>query len=428
MKKIFGVLMVLSFAAVDAQFTVNVQTEGTFTPREAYFYKLDGSKDILISKQEKKGDRWSLKVDEPYRGMMKAYFPESNYTVNFISENKDVSIKMNAANNRVSEVVYLDESNKVMDEMQDRQMKREKLLPAFYELIQFYKPSQPFYTAVEKEIENLSRNYTVDATKFPFVDYYSKNYNKFLVTEAVKQQPSQQEIISFISNTNEMLETSSLLRPILISYLNSSQNTNMDVSVDNLLKAVNVESPRGQTVLSELIEIFDAYGMTGLKDKYLSQAKNLKCTIFSRLASTLETSAKTEIGSTFENQQFVSPKNTTAKSLYDVKADKKVVVFWSSGCSHCERDLPQFIPHYTAMKAKNIEIIGFSLDSEKAAFERAANNYPWINDTELRGWNSTYGDKYNVHATPTYFILDSNNKILDKPNHVNDVFEYLGLK
>ena len=80
------------------------------------------------------------------------------------------------------------------------------------------------------------------------------------------------------------------------------------------------------------------------------------------------------------------------------------------------------------MKAKNIEIIGFSLDSEKAAFERAANNYPWINDTELRGWNSTYGDKYNVHATPTYFILDSNNKILDKPNHVNDVFEYLGLK
>ena len=53
---------------------------------------------------------------------------------------------------------------------------------------------------------------------------------------------------------------------------------------------------------------------------------------------------------------------------------------------------------------------------------------PWINDSELRGWNSSYPETYNVHATPSYFILDANNKIISKPDHANDVLEYFKLK
>ena len=80
------------------------------------------------------------------------------------------------------------------------------------------------------------------------------------------------------------------------------------------------------------------------------------------------------------------------------------------------------------MKAKNIEIVGLSLDVDKASYESKANHYPWINDTELRGWNSTFAEKYNVRATPTYYILDKNNRIIAKPDHIADVLENLGLK
>jgi len=51
-----------------------------------------------------------------------------------------------------------------------------------------------------------------------------------------------------------------------------------------------------------------------------------------------------------------------------------------------------------------------------------------VNDSELRGWNSSYTDLYNIHATPTYFILDANNKIISKPDHVGDVLEYFKVK
>ncbi|MOA49663.1 hypothetical protein D3C78_1725670 [compost metagenome] len=74
-----------------------------------------------------------------------------------------------------------------------------------------------------------------------------------------------------------------------------------------------------------------------------------------------------------------------------------------------------------------MEVIAFSLDSEKDAYEAKVKSLPWINDTELKGWYSSFADTYNVRATPTYFVLDANNKIIAKPDHAADVISYLKL-
>ena len=168
--------------------------------------------------------------------------------------------------------------------------------------------------------------------------------------------------------------------------------------------------------------------MADYKNKYLNLAKDLKCTITDRLASTLKSNANVEMGAAFPNYKFQAPVNTTAKSLYDIKADKKVVVFWSSTCSHCESELPQLLAKYNDLKTKNVQVVGLSLDVDKDSYTKKISAFPWVNDSELRGWNSTYVDTYNVHATPTYFILDAINKIISKPDHVGDVFDYFKLK
>lgn len=427
MKKLIFILLSLSASQVFAQFTVNVSASENFTPKEVYAYTVNGSKDILVTKETRKGNSWTIKVPQAYTGMLKLYFPQNNFATNFISENKDVEIKLVSVNGKVNDVVYLDEANKVMDEAQSTQRKREDILPALYQIREYYKPDAEFGKAIDKEIAGLSTDYKFDASKHPFVNYYLTNYNHFLVTNP-KVKLTGDDIISFFSKSNSMLETSTLMRPILVEFLQKYNNGNPDAEIDKLMEAVNLESPRGQTVLSELIDVFDSMGMTAMKEKYLTKAKNLKCTINDRLASTIEMNKNTEIGAKFPNYNFISPKNTTAKSIYDVKAEKKVIVFWSSTCSHCEAELPQFIPFYNQMKAKNIQIIGLSLDADKNSYENKVKNYPWISDSELRGWYSTFAELYNVKATPTYFILDSNNKIIDKPDHVGDVFQYLGLK
>ena len=421
---------VLTAFALQAQFTVTVQTPAEFKDQDAILYTLNGSKDIIVTKEQSKNNTWTFKYPNNYMGMMKVYFPSSNNTVSFISENKNVSFKLDIQNNKIKDVIYLDEANDLMSKQQEGSQKKELILPALTQIKEYYKDNTDFGKALKTEIGRLSGSAnSIDPAQHPFVAYYNTNYSKFLGNQMdTSKKVNPDEIINFVDKSGDMLESSSLLRPILVAYLNAGGNTNVGASVDKLLDRLKVETPRGQTVLSELIDIFDVYQMDEFKTKYLGLAKGLKCTINDRLASTLKSNANVEMGAVFPNYKFQSPVNSTAKSLHDVKADKKVVIFWSSTCSHCESELPKLLEKYNDLKAKNIQVIGLSLDVDKNSYSTKIAAFPWINDSELRGWNSSYVDTYNVHATPTYFILDANNKIISKPDHVGDVLEYFKLK
>lgn len=428
MKKIYILSAVLSAFSLQAQFTVSVQTPADFQEKDAILYTLNGSKDIIVTKEQSKNNTWNFRYPKSYIGMMKVYFPNSNNTVSFISENKNVNIKLDIQNNKIKDVVYQDEVNKLMSTLQEGSQKKELILPALTQIKEYYKDNTEFGMALKSEIGRLSTGLEdIDQVKNPFIYYYNTNYSKFL-SNNTNNKASQDDMINFLDKSNDMLETSSLLRPLLVAYLNAGGNTNVGGSVDKLLDRLKVETPRGQTVLSELIDIFDVYEMDEFKNKYLTLAKNLKCTITDRLASTLKSNANVEMGASFPNYKFQAPINSTAKSIYDVKADKKVIIFWSSTCSHCESELPQLLAKYNDLKTKNVQIISFSLDTDKEAYTKKIAAFPWINDSELKGWNSSYADTYNVHATPTYFILDANNKIISKPDHVGDVLEYFKLK
>ncbi|MEG1591016.1 TlpA family protein disulfide reductase [Chryseobacterium sp.] len=427
MKKIFVLSGMLLAFSINAQFSVSIQSQPDFNEQEAVLYTLNGSKDIIVTKEKSKGNVWTFKYPKSYSGMMKVYFPNTNNSVSFISENKNISIKLDTKANKIQNIIYQDESNELMNSIQESSQKKEMILPALVQIKEYYKDNTDFGKALNSEMGRLSGTSSIDQSKHPFVYYYNTNYNKFLSNNPAKKV-TQEEIVNFIDKSNDMLESSSLLRPILVSYLNVGGNTNVNTSVDTLINKLNVETPRGQTVLSELIDIFDVYDMNEFKTKYLTLAKDLKCTINDRLASTLKSNAATDIGAVFPAYKFHSAVNTNAKSIADVKADKKVIVFWSSTCSHCESELPQLLTKYKELQAKNIQIIGMSLDTDKNAYTTKIAAFPWINDSELRGWNSSFAEIYNIHATPTYFILDANNKIISKPSHVGDVLEYFKLK
>ncbi|MCJ7934631.1 MAG: TlpA family protein disulfide reductase [Chryseobacterium sp.] len=430
MKKVYILSAVLAAFSLQAQFTVTIQAPADFKEQEAILYTLNGSKDIIVTKEQRKNNTWTFKNPNHYMGMMKVYFPGTNNTMNFISENKNVDIKLDVQKDKIKDVFYLDQANELMSKQQEGSQKKELILPALTQIKEYYKDNTDFGKALNAEIGRLNGTSSpIDASNHPFISYYNTNYNKFLSnTQDPAKKVDQEEIINFLDKSNDMLESSSLLRPVLVAYLNSGGNANVGSSVDKLLDRLKVETPRGQTVLSELIDIFDVYQMDEFKNKYLSMAKNLKCTINDRLASTLKSNANVEMGASFPNYKFQAPANTTAKSLYDVKADKKVIVFWSSTCSHCESELPKLLEKYNDLKAKNIQIVGLSMDVDKNSYTTKIAAFPWVNDSELRGWNSSYVDTYNIHATPTYFILDANNKIISKPDHVGDVLEYFKVK
>lgn len=420
-------LLLLSYFA-SAQFTIKVESPKDFSFNEAYLYTVNGSKDILIDKAEKKNNTWLFQVNNTYLGLLKVYFPQANTSLNLVSENKNVDLKFSVKNNKVQQIDYYDEVNNIFYSIQDQQKKREQILPALYQIQNFYKENSDFGVALKNEVSNLSADIVFDSEKHPFLSYYFKTYQNFLQESAGKKNPTNDEIISFLNNTQNYLETSSLLKPILMVFLSNTSRSSLGDEVDKLLTAVNVETPRGQTILSELIEIFNIYSIKDLKEKYLTEAKNLKCTINDRLANTIKSNANTEIGKIIPNNTFLNPVNTKVKSLHDVKADKKIIILWSSTCSHCEKEIGEMVLQYNKLKEKNIEVVGLSLDSDAKSYSDKVKMLPWINDTELKGWYSSYVDTYNVHATPTFYIVDAKNKIIANPDNFSEILELLQLK
>ena len=420
-------LLLLSYIA-SAQFTVKVESPKDFSFNEAYLYTVNGSKDILIDKAEKKNNTWQFQVKNSYLGFLKVYFPQANTSLNLVSENKNVDLKFSVKNNKVQQIDYNDEVNNIFYSIQDQQKKREQILPALYQIQNFYKENSDFGVALKNEVSNLSADIFFDSDKHPFLSYYFRTYQNFLQESVGKKNPTNEEIISFLNNSQNYLETSSLLKPILMVFLSNTSRSNLGDEVDKLLTIVNVETPRGQTILSELIEIFNVYSIKDLKEKYLTEAKNLKCTINDRLANTIKSNANTEIGKIIPNNTFLNPVNTKVKSLHDVKADKKIIILWSSTCSHCEKEIGEMVLQYNKLKEKNIEVVGLSLDSDAKSYSDKVKMLPWINDTELKGWYSSYVDTYNVHATPTFYIVDAKNKIIANPDNFSEILELLQLK
>lgn len=426
MKNLFTAFTLLMLSPLSAQFKINIDAPESFTAKEALVYTLNGSKDVLYNAEVRKGSGWQINFTKPYNGMMKLYFPDGNSSLNFIAENKDVHLKLLTDKNKVSDVQYLDDSNIIMNNLQELQQKKEYILPALYQIKEYYKGESGFGGALTGEITRLT-NANSDAGNHPFIQFYRTNYARFIQKDATKKAVTHDDIISFLKTAPSMLESSSLMRPVLVAYMNIGDRTNVATDIDRLLKEVDTKTSRGQTVLAELIDIFDMYDMQQLKEKYLVDALAIKSPN-DRLAAAITSNKNTQVGSIFPNYQFRRASGTTAKSIHDVKANQKVIIFWASTCSHCEAELPKIVQQYNAFKGKGVEVIALSLDNEKEAYEKKIKELPWINDTELRGWNSSSAELYNVHATPTYFILDSANKIIAKPEHAADVITYFKLK
>lgn len=421
-KKIFSMLLLGCALALQAQFTVKVQMPTGFQAPQAYLYAYNGSQELIEANGTTQGNTWVFKVTQPYHGLLKVYFPENDQAFMVVSENSDVAATVSLQGDKIANVTFADKANQVFNQYQDTHAQKTQILPVLLQMQSFYRPDSDFGSAMSKEIARLKATQTDNVSQYPFISFYTGPLKDYI---SGNTQLTPEDYQNFIANAPLYLEHSAQIRPVLVNYLRKFDQSKYSQAVDALLKKLDVESMRGQMVLSEFIDIFDMYALKDLHTKYLSEAKNLTCTISDRLEKSIKNSERVAIGATMENYKFTNPLHTKAKSIYDVKAKMKIIMFWSSTCSHCEAQLPEIIKNYKYLKSKGVEVIGLSVDSDAASYLNRAKALPWINDSELKGWDSSVSDKYNIHATPSYFVLDTNNKIVAKPRNFAETLAYI---
>jgi thiol-disulfide isomerase/thioredoxin len=116
-------------------------------------------------------------------------------------------------------------------------------------------------------------------------------------------------------------------------------------------------------------------------------------------------------------------KNFKLSTLND--AENYLLIFWSTGCSHCLREIPQI--HKFLEGNTKIKVIAFSLETNDFGWQNHKKTLPnWHHALGLNKWENKISRTYNIMSTPSYFVLNAKKKIIAKPDALEDVKDYLG--
>jgi thiol-disulfide isomerase/thioredoxin len=92
-----------------------------------------------------------------------------------------------------------------------------------------------------------------------------------------------------------------------------------------------------------------------------------------------------------------------------------IIEFWSSGCAPCRAEHPLMREMYNLYHDKGLNIIGISGDSNKENWISAIkkDSIPWLNISDLKGWNNEAFMIYGIKGIPQMVILDESGVIVD---------------
>jgi len=233
-----------------------------------------------------------------------------------------------------------------------------------------------------------------------------------------------------------LLQSSNFLTDKFSSYVFSALPvtiTTKDQLVSEVIKNVKVtaekivNTPLGFQVRSfhQLWKIAGANGMAEVQD-YIFKNHLKKAALANKdqkLVDEIEMASRLRIGAVSPNITWEA--NGKKQSLLTMEpAANYLLVFWSSTCSHCLKELPAL--HKELEDYENLKVIAVGLEDDAVNWKKVSATLPSFNHAIALGkWESDYAKTFGIQSTPTYFILDSEKRFLSKPESDKEVVEQL---
>lgn len=138
---------------------------------------------------------------------------------------------------------------------------------------------------------------------------------------------------------------------------------------------------------------------------------------YKSIVADIEAKQRGKVGSTYTDFTMSDPDGKQLSISQFVKNNKYTLVdFWASWCGPCCAEMPNVVKAYEKFHSKGLEIIGVSLDNDKAAWQAGLNRLKmsWPQMSDLKGWECEAASLYGIQAIPSNILIDQSGKIVAK--------------
>lgn len=368
------------------------------------------------------------------------------------------NLKMQGNNLAMPESIEIIEGNenKLFEQYASEHPRREQTFGAWDYLAKIYKKDSLFSLykipkqAIEKEKKRIKAEdslFLLNLPKNSYVSYYlplRKLVSSVSIVAQYRTEEIPKTIQAFreINYTDKKLYKSGLLKDVIESHFwlieNSGRSLDsvyieMNKSIDVLIENLITEEQKLNEITEHLFKFLEQRSLFKASEYLALKLLNEQgCTLNNDFAAQLESYRVMKVGNTAPDIEFTGDVfapaytiETKPQKLSQINSNYTVIIFGASWCPQCPKELLQMMKLYEKWKKYNVEIVFISLDENPETFKNFAAPLPFISFCDYKIWGSDAIQSYHIFATPTIFLLNNNQKIILKPNSVNQLDSWI---
>jgi len=437
MKNTLFTLILLATLGLQAQHNIS----GTFSPAKDYkwliAYKLKPGTQNYIADTSIKDGEFALKIPEnSVPGIYRIVYavPQEEFYFDVIYNGKEsIELAFNAAEG-VSFITS--EENKLFNSYFKKINDLEKQLISFYTN---QNTAVKEYTGIARQMDNIQKTYE-EKTAGMMVHHFIKANHPHIPSdyESIFQYVKNKKDNYFkaLELNNAVLQASGFLTDKLANYVFTAVplETITNEEIENAqIENVNTVSANIQKVDSNYkLHLFYTFWAQAAASDYNRTSDHIYDRYLKAIATEsgnqgileqIEVHNRLRLGAIAPNIKWKKSSDEYELSMLE-GAENYILVFWSSTCSHCLRELPAL--QNELKNNENVRVVAVGIEDNDITWNQESARLPHFEHAIAIGkWESEYADLYAIDKTPTYFILDKDKKIIAKPENDKEIVEFL---
>lgn len=314
-------------------------------------------------------------------------------------------------------------------------------------ILRKYDAKSEFYADAIKEYGMLQDKFVVFTDSLMLNDNYASNLirvDRFTPLNLdVDFKTQRKELIANYFNDVDFNDVSLIPTDVMTNkifdflsiQITSEQNKYQQImalilGVDNVLNRATVNFEMYKFLYQFLFETFKELNINEVVD-YLTRipySEEIDCSEnqYNELLLIAEFNSRARVGSIAKN---ISGKTIFDQDfdLYSIDNDYTIVYFWSYTCEHCRENLGElksFLDENPDFSMVAVSVKGDLKKIKNIVKKNKISGYFYHDGLE---WDCPYVDDYAVTATPSFYLLDNENKIVFKPFDFNELVNFVNL-